>query len=365
MLLMIVTLCCGVALLFLGWDKAASVSSEGYHDLGVALLTGGIVGLGVFLAETSRDSQFVEFQIRVQEGMQAQSDELQQRLLEDSERSEATRQAHSERLENLRFVREISISSIGILKPLSDLDLSETQLDGLALGMSNLQRSNLNQANLRFVDLSSSDLTLVNAEGADFTDSSFRASTLDDAYFKDSILRSVDLTGASLVRTDLTNAVLVEVVLVGADLRFANLSGADLSESDLTGARLARATFSYDSDLSRTVLDCTDAAGADLRGADLRNASLIDSNLTDADLSGANLAGADLSASDLRRANLTGADMTGTKLFGTKLSGADLSGTILDRFGPNDSVLPGPLVAEGDETMLSLGPTEVRCSRPS
>ena len=134
-------------------------------------------------------------------------------------------------------------------------------------------------------------------------------------------LNGVDLNGAYLREADLSGAYLIGADLIGADLREADLSGADLREADLSGAKLIGADLSgadlsgaklIGADLREADLIGADLIGAYLREADLSVADLSEADLSEAKLSRAKLIGADLSGADLSEANLRRADLSKT-----------------------------------------------------
>jgi hypothetical protein len=146
-----------------------------YRDLLISLIGSVLLAASVYIIETRRDRQFLEW----------------------SERLEMNRFEQAERLENTRFVRQVSLASPDGAKPLEGLDLRGAGLAGL----------NLTDANLAYVDLTGADLT------------------------------GADLTGANLFRSDLTDASLFNANLANTYLAEAKLTGADLSGADLAGVR--------------------------------------------------------------------------------------------------------------------------------
>ena len=177
------------------------------------------------------------------------------------------------RLENLRFVRQLS---------------SE------------------NNANRPFpfahLDLQGQDLTSLNLKGADL-----REANLQEAHLNFADLRPVP----RMQTTEVPQPTGVQVT----DLYGANLTGAYLLYANLTGAILTRANL-------------TDT---DLTSADLTHAYLTDADLTHADLTGTNLTDTDLTDADLTRANLNHANLTDTTLVGATLTGANLTGVLCDK----------------------------------
>jgi hypothetical protein len=114
------------------------------------------------------------------------------------------------------------------------------------------------------------ELSNANLSGQFLPVSDLRNATLRHANLRDVIMFNADLTGADLFLADLRNADLVNSQLSGANLQDANLSGATLNEANLKGAQLVF---------------------ADLRGAFLAKADLTDARLGQVDLRGAYLLG--------------------------------------------------------------------------
>jgi uncharacterized protein YjbI with pentapeptide repeats len=172
------------------------------------------------------------------------------------------------RLENLRFVRQLSSENNATRPfPFAHLDLQGQDLTSLDLKGADLHEANLQEAHLDFADLSPVPPTQPTE-----------------------VPQPADLQG----KTDLAGA---------------NLTGAELFDAKLTRAHLLGANLT----------------GADLIGADLVGADLLDANLTHAEVRLANLTGANLTHAELREANLTGADLTDTTLDATNLTDANLT----------------------------------------
>lgn len=209
------------------------------RDALTALLTGALISVALYVAESRRE----------------------ERLLETSER-----------LENVRFIRQLSISSPTGPKPFRGVDLHNSQLTNVNLTFADLRDADLSGADLRYGDLSGADLVLVDFSGA-------------------------NLSGAKLTEANLGGAKLAKAHLSEADLGDANLQFADLADADLTGANLG---------------------GADLWAADLTGADLTGADFTGADLTSTNLTGVNLADGYVRAASPTspsrtvfGADFTG------------------------------------------------------
>ena len=175
-------------------------------------------------------------------------------------------------------------------KDLSNIDLSNQNLEGLSFENMDLIGANFKSANLKNVTFNCADLSQANFSNARLTNSSFRFTYLDTANFKEA-----NLCDCVLIRANLSRAKLIKAKLSGA-----NLSGADLNGANLSKAKLIKANLRW-----------ADLSGADLNGADL----------SWADLSRAHLSKADLRKTDLRETNLYAANLRQTKLDGVMING--------------------------------------------
>jgi uncharacterized protein YjbI with pentapeptide repeats len=221
----------GIALIALGvWVGSGTSNSRRRQlvaglsgDAGIALVTGAVVGVVIFLAqETFEDDRF----------------DAQETFEED-------RFDRDVRRDNVLFVREVATQVDPKSKPFAGLDLREAQLAGL----------DISDADLSDADLTDADLTGADLSGADLSDADLSGADLSDAVLSDAVLSGAVLSGAVLSDADLTGAYLLFADLTGAYLFVADLTGAALADADLTGAYLP---------------------GADLTGADLTDADLTD-----------------------------------------------------------------------------------------
>ena len=133
-------------------------------------------------------------------------------------------------------------------KDLSNIDLSNQNLEDLNFYKIDFTNANFKSANLKNVTFDFANLLRANFSNVRMVNSSFRYAYLSIANLDNTNLRNADLYAANLMEAD----------LIGA-----NLSAANLREADLTGANLS---------------------AANLRRADLRGANLYAANLVDADL---------------------------------------------------------------------------------
>jgi Pentapeptide repeats (8 copies) len=192
------------------------------------------------------------------------------------------------RLENLRFVRQLSSENNATRPfPFAHLDLQGQDLDSLDLKAANLRDANLHEAHLDFADLSA-------VPGTQATE----------------VPQPTALTRADLSGANLTGAWLLGANLTAANLFTANLTGALLDEANLTGANVTVANLTHahltSANLTRADLSFADLSFANLRSADLHFADLSDADLTRANLTDATLVGATLTDTTLDGANLTG-----------------------------------------------------------
>jgi len=164
--------------------------------------------------------------------------------------------------------------------------------------------------------------------GAKLNENSLRYARAYRATLGGARLWRADLVGAYLTEADLRNANLREAQLrdavldharadhaqlISADGRYANLTGADLRSSDMTYSVFQQANF----------------AGAKLGGASLYGANLRHTNWLRADLTRSDLRDTQLQDSELSLANFEQTDLSGAKLAGSKFAGAQFKGTIL------------------------------------
>lgn len=98
---------------------------------------------------------------------------------------------HQEILDNTLFTRQLSLTDGP--KPLSGLNLRETELPNLDLSGANLARADLTSADLHGTDLRDANLSEANLHAADLTYANLFNSLISGANFT-----GADLTGANL-----------------------------------------------------------------------------------------------------------------------------------------------------------------------
>ena len=194
-------------------------------------------------------------------------------------------------------------------------DLTDMQLEGIALVGANLARADLSGANLAGADLSEAVLTNASLpeaflQGAKLVGAHMRSADLDGAN-----LSGADLSGADLTRANLEGANLEGANLSKARLQYALLADANLGKADLGGANLRSG------DLSDAYL-----GGARLAAVDLRKATLDGANLEEADLIEADLRFCDLQAAT----SLEGALLEGARVFGISVTPEQLGTALVD-----------------------------------
>ena len=140
-----------------------------------------------------------------------------------------------------------------------------------------------NHKDLSNIDLSNQNLEDLNFDNIDFTNANFKSANLKNVTFDFANLLRANFSNVRMVNSSFRYAYLSIANLDNTNLRGADLYAANLMEADLTGANLY---------------------AANLRGANLRDADLYDANLREADLSNADLRGANLYAANLVDADL-------------------------------------------------------------
>jgi len=213
---------------------------------------------------------------------------------------------------------------------LSDLDLSGINLSMTDLHGAYLIEVDLHGANLGGADLSGANLDQVNLRGVNLGGADFSGVNLGEIDLYGVNFVGADLSGVNFGGSDLSGAKFSEANLDGANLWGVNFSGVDLSRinlsgTDLTGANLKKANLS-EAYLYSANLWMANLAGADLTGADLSEANLGGANITGANLSKANLRKANLSGANLCRVDLNGTDLIQANLVETNFYGANLTG---------------------------------------
>ena len=201
---------------------------------------------------------------------------------------------------------------------------------------------------LRGTDLSGRDLHQLRLIGA-----SIQGAKLDKADLKGSCaalvrIKDSNFYSASLAQADLTSATLIRVSLNSANLDGASFKGsynlrvkarkASMKDANMYISEWVKCDFSGADmervNLSNSQLDKCKFTGTDLRGANLEVTRMDRCDLSKADLRKAKLMGvkfsnSDLSGADLRGAVLVDADLTGTSLVGARLAGSDTQGAMV------------------------------------
>jgi uncharacterized protein YjbI with pentapeptide repeats len=182
-----------------------------------------------------------------------------------------------------------------------------------------LSDANLKGIELILTDLIGVNLVRVNLENANLGGTAFTGANLAKAN-----LIETNLIGANFVGANLTEAELMASHPFRADFSIACLYKANLTRAELAGTNFYRANLK-EACLSRADLYRANFIEADLRGADFSGADLREANFTGADLRNANLSESNLSEANLCRADLTNAYLVETVLVRTILDEATLS----------------------------------------
>lgn len=201
---------------------AASVASDGgtlWRELGLALLSGGIVGGALVAVESS------------------------------------LARAAAEQGERAAFLQQLTTTGDLNGIDLADQRLAGIYLPGRAMVAARMRGTDLRGAMLVFGDLRHADLRDAVLDGIDLRGATLAFArapgvVLTDARLDDADLSDADLTGARLADTSLAEARLQRTNLVGADLSGARLARCYLEGADLTGASLDGITIEdvqYDS----------------------------------------------------------------------------------------------------------------------
>ena len=186
-----------------------------------------------------------------------------------------------------------------------------------------LNRGDFRLLSLSQVDLHGSELELTNFRGVDM-----RGANLNGANLEQSQLSGANLKGANISNANLYYANLYgPTQLAGANLDKSDMRNVRFMNADLTNASL-RGTNLRESHFGNTIF-----VNANFTNANLELAKMRSANLSGANLSNANLSGADFTGSNLRDANLSGAKLNGTTFKNADLTGTDLTNAV---FGKTD-----------------------------
>lgn len=282
----------------------------------------------------------------------------------------------------------VIISSAGA--DLSGASLSNSNMSGL-----NLRITNFSGADLSGADLSRSGLFLANLSGADLSGADLSGINMDFADLSGADLSDAELheTSGSGLRgcpSDLparSSCLFPEAgrsgsecpteeewdddfngVLDALDLEYCDglllgpggalLHGVDLAGYNLTGVDMSEARI-YGLGSNGRVLGCPTSLpeGVDCRhGHILGNLSWIEgADFSGLDLSGLKLAYSQIINSSLSGANLSGADLSGSNLVGSNLSGADLTGAIVSEVAWTSEGGLGTICPDGTDSADNEG----------
>jgi hypothetical protein len=153
--------------------------------------------------------------------------------------------AQARRLENLRFVRQLSSEKDVVARPFAQFDLEGQNLAGLDLRGADFTGASLQQADLFTSDLSPRPPTATTGPGhSTLASANLTNAHLNFANLSGAFMPGADLSGAHLDYANLSGAAPVDVNLSGANLNHADLSGANLTHAHLSGADLDEANLS-------------------------------------------------------------------------------------------------------------------------
>lgn len=174
-----------------------------WRDLGLAVLSGGIVGGALVTVES---------------------------LLTGA----ADRRAEAASL-RLMLTTTMDLSGIDI----ADAQLSDVYLPGRALVAAHLAGANLDGAKLQFADLRHANLVGASLRGADLRGATLAHSDLRDSNFEGALLDDADLSHALLDNANLSAASLLDTRLEQTRFGRARVTGTAIGNAYLHGAQLA------------------------------------------------------------------------------------------------------------------------------
>lgn len=161
---------------------------------------------------------------------------------------------------------------------LENIELTETNLNGIDLSHANLKNANLSKNQLTMSDLYKARLS-----GANLSQTDLGGASLSQAEFNDADLSSAILTNAFLFLAKMNSTNLSWANLSNADLDCANFENANLCNADLSNTNLYLTNF-RNANLSRCRLKGVNLENTELNGANLNDADLSETNLKNTDL---------------------------------------------------------------------------------
>ncbi|MDC1057562.1 pentapeptide repeat-containing protein [Nitrosopumilus sp.] len=199
-----------------------------------------------------------------------------------------------------------------------------------SLKKQNLSNLDLSEKNIEGHDFSGKNLSDTNFEYANLEGSDFRGANLSDTNFESANLEGSDFRGANLSDTNFESA---------------NLRGSDFSNTDIRKVESFRNTkmslinFQGSNFSGMTIFDR--CGGCDFSNANMRNIGISGGKIIGSDFSNTNLSGAKLSyvyihEGDFSNTNLKNSILTDV-LFNTDISDIDLSGAKLLGISLHDS----------------------------
>lgn len=203
---------------WIGWEGESD--KDGFQEdqeLGVGLLTGGLIGSALLLIDERRESE------RDRHDAKLAADQMRHSLI--------TALTMKDDLSGVVLSGQDLTGLVAAGRTLSGANLSRAILTKADLVDSDLSSANLKRATLRGANLEGADMSGANLERADFSalesDDGLDIDD-DDIVWYQTKLGWANLTEANLDSADLT----------GANLEGADLSGANLKNANLTGSAL-------------------------------------------------------------------------------------------------------------------------------
>lgn len=262
---------------------------------------------------------------------------------------------------------------------LSDLDLSNQQLDGVDFSECYMEGINLSGSSLKGARLTGVIMVYANLHQADFSDADLTganigASRIEQARFHQAIMTETNLNKAQILSSDFTGAQMDKTQWMQASIQGCNFSessmkqlnlvdpvftdcdfsGADLCQSNLvnpvfnqcrfdrfkadgcnlvkmqaTGSSFVAAQLNNARFVGGCQLDDSNFSQAQMAMASLREASVKNSRFDGAQMEQADLELANLTSSSLKKANLYRANLANTNFTAATLEDANLMEAVL------------------------------------
>lgn len=336
------------------------------------------------------------------EATQQQLIDVQQALIDAPRKIKATYRMGAEHIdqgsplldaEQRLLLRQQLLDAISRKQPLptddlSDLDLSNQQLDGVDFSECymegiNLSGSSLKGARLTGVIMVYANLHQADFSGADLTGANIGASSIEQTRFHRAIMTETNLNKAQILSSDFTGAQMDKTQWMQASIQGCNFSessmkqlnlvdpvftdcdfsGADLCQSNLVNPVFTNCRFDrFKADGCNLVK--MQAAGSSFVAAQLNNARFVggcqldNSNFSQAQMAMASLReasvknsrfdGAQMEQADLELANLTSSSLKKANLFRANLANTNFTAATLEDANLMEAVLYHACVVNAD-----------------